>query len=535
MGYFSNGRPFFAPLAFASLTLALGGCGAGGSSNDATPAASSTAPTAPTSAPAPTPTPAPPVSSKVAVYNNGDACMAAAKPTADAMFNSPKKVFAHYFPPFPVSVDNANPASDYYNTQYLNKKGESGKWAQQGGYLRQRPLGVPASTKSNWQQLNMEAEVRAAIARGVTGFTFDVVSASDASDSHSALQLMLAAAHAVDSRFKIMVMPDVSVLGSDVNAVVKIIASVAGSPAADRLSDGRLVVSAFNAGLNPPHWWQTAIAKLNSLGVQIAFVPTFVGRPATADEFAEFSYGFADWGAATVGAADAMLNNASLMRSTYDKIYMMPVDPQQYRPKNYLFWEAGNSSAFRGAWTSSIQGDADWVQLVTWNDFSESGAISPFTDSTLQRSIGTGYYNLNGYYAAWFLTGQQPRITHDVLYYFYRKEATSAAAPAQSQRAAVATGSAENEIELLAFLTSPGVLKITIGGKTVTQNAPAGITSFKVPSAAGTPLFTLSRSGADVFSFQGGVQIYGAGGLPSGIQDLTYWSGSAAKSGICAL
>jgi hypothetical protein len=471
----------------------------------------------------------------VTAYNNSDGCMAATMPSADAVFNSPKKVFAHYFPPFPVSVDNDAPASDYYNTQYLNKAGESGKWVKQGGFLRQRPLGVPASTKPNWQQLNMEGEVRAAIARGITGFTYDSLSGSDATDSKSALHLMLAAAHAVDSRFKIIIMPDISVLGSDVNLVVQIMASVASSPAAYRLSDGRLVVSAFNAGINPPSWWQTAIAKLNSLGVSVAFVPTFVSWPDTADQFARFSYGFADWGAATVAGANAIRNNAANIHSTYDKIYMMPVDPQQYRPKNYLFWEAGNSSAFRGAWTGSIQGDADWVQLVTWNDFSESGAVSPSTDTTLQRTIGTGYYNLTGYYAAWFLTGEQPRITHDVLYYFYRKEATSAAANAQSQKATIATGTAENDIELLAFLTSPGVLKVTIDGKTVTQNAPAGITSFKVPTAAGTPVFTLSRGGADVFSFQGGVQIYGAGGLPSGAQDLTYWSGSAAKSGICAL
>jgi hypothetical protein len=59
--------------------------------------------------------------------------------------------------------------------------------------------------------------------------------------------------------------------------------------------------------------------------------------------------------------------------------------------------------------------------------------------------------------------------------------------------------------------------------------------SFKVPSQPGVPLFTLSRNGADVFSFEGGVQIYGASGLPSGVADMTYWSGSAARSGICAL
>jgi len=94
---------------------------------------------------------------------------------------------------------------------------------------------------------------------------------------------------------------------------------------------------------------------------------------------------------------------------------------------------------------------------------------------------------------------------------------------------------AENDIELLAFLTAPGELKITVGGKTYTKNAAAGMVSFKVPALPGIPLFTLSRNGADVFSFKGGVQIYGESGLPSGVIDMTYWSGSAAKSGICSL
>jgi Glycosyl hydrolase family 71 len=456
-------------------------------------------------------------------------------PSADAFFNSSKKVFAHYFYPFPMSIDNALSAEDYYNTQYLSKSGESNKWVKQGGYLRQRPLGVAINSNANWSQLNMESEVRAAIARGITGFTFDVMAASDATDSDGPLRVMLAAAKAVDSRFKIVVMPDLTALGSDSNAVVSIIASAASSPAAYRLSDGRLVVSSFDAALNSAAWWLSVISRLNAQGIQIAFVPTFLAWPAAPAAFAAFSYGFADWGTATVTASNGMQGDPKTIHSTYGKIFMMPVDPQQYRPKDFLFWEAGNSATYRDAWTGSIQGDADWVQLVTWNDFSESSSISPATDASLRRSIGTGYYNLTGYYASWFLTGQQPQITHDVLYYFYRRETTGAAGPAQSQHDTIATGAAQNSIELLAFLTSPGVLKITIGGKTYTQNAAAGVVSFSVPSQAGTPVFTLSRSGADVFSFQGGITIYGAGGLPSGVQDLTYWNGSASKTGVCSL
>jgi hypothetical protein len=456
-------------------------------------------------------------------------------PAASALFGSSQKVFAHYFYPFPLSEDNLAAAQDYYNKQYLTLTGESGKWLAQGGFLRQRPLPVPVNFSANWRLLNMETEVRMAIARGITGFTVDVLSLDASVAPNGQLYLMLQAAQAVDPRFKIVVMPDIDGLGSDASAVVQIIASVASSPAAYRLADGRLVVTAFNASLNPPSWWASVISQLNAQGINVAFVPTFLGWSAQASAFASISYGFSDWGTATPAASSAMQGDAAIAHNTYGKIYMMPVNPQQFRPKSFMYWEAGNSAAFRDAWMSSIQGGADWVQLVTWSDFSESSEVEPFTDATLSNSIGTGYYDLNAYYAAWFLTGQQPSITHDVLYYFYRRESTSAASSAQSQPDNITASSAENDIELLAFLTAPGVLQITIGGQTYTQNAPAGITSFKVPLQPGVPVFTLSRNGAEVFSLQGGIQIYGEGGIPSGAQDLTYWTGSASQSGVCTL
>lgn len=464
---------------------------------------------------------------------NNDSCLPFSMPDASVLFNSSKKVFAHYFYPFPLSVGNKTASDDYYSAHYLNKDGESGKWAAMGGYLRQRPLPVDVRSDRNWQLVNMQQEVRMAMARGITGFAIDVLSPKEVSgDSH--LQLLLGAAQAVDPRFKVMVMPDISALKSDADTVVKIIAAAAASPAAYRLDDGRLVVSAFNAGANSADWWSGVLAQLKARGIAVAFVPTFLGWKAQAAAFAPISYGFADWGTATASAAQAMQSDPAAAHAV-GKIYMMPIDPQQYRPKNSIYWEAGNSAAFRNAWMSAIGGNSDWVQLVTWNDFSESSEVAPYTDATLHRDIGSGFYDLNAYYAAWFLTGKQPAISRDVLYYFYRREPTHAASTAQSTATKIINSSPENNIELVAFLTAPGELKITIGGQSTTLNAPAGITSFKVPTAAGVPAFTLARGGAEVFTFQGPLQIFGAAGLPSGLADLTYWSGSAAKAGVCTL
>jgi hypothetical protein len=452
-----------------------------------------------------------------------------------ALFASPRKVFAHYFYPFPLQVDNKPPSQDYYNRNYLSQSGESGKWAAKGGYLRQRPLPVGDPTAANFQASNMEQEVRMAIARGITGFTIDVLSVKEAANPNSRLHLLLSAAQAVDSRFKIVVMPDIAALKDDADAVTQIIASVASSPAAYRLNDGRLVVTAFNAGANPPQWWASIFAQLKSKGVNVSFVPTFLGWGAQASAFAAISDGFGDWGTATARVSDRMKSDPALAHGSYGKLYMMPVDPQQFRAKSGIYVEAGNSATFRNAWKSAIDGGADWVQIVTWSDFSESSEIEPYTDATLRRDIGTGFYDLNAYYATWYLLGKPPSITHDVLYYFYRSEPTDAASPSQSAFKRGSDEPAEDEIELLAFLTAPGSITISIGGQNFTQNAPAGITSFKVPTKPGFPVFSLGRNGSTVFSFQAPIQIFGQGGLPSGVFDMTYWSGSASKSGICAL
>ena len=469
--------------------------------------------------------------------SNPDACMAFSMPNSAALFSSQKKVFAHYFYVFPLSIGSSQDATtDYYNAQYLNPNGENGKHAALGGYLRQRPLPLNSAPGPNAQLANIEAEVRMAIARGITGFTIDVLSPKEGVDPNSHLNLLLTAANAVDPRFKIVVMPDISALKADAGSVTQIIAVAAASPAAYRLSDGRLVVSAFNAGLNPPTWWQGIFDQLRSRGINVAFVPTFLGWRGASPSFANISYGFADWGTATAQSSDSMKNDPLVAHSQANKIYMMPVDPQQYRPKGSIYWEAGNSATFRTAWMSAINGGADWVQLVTWSDFSESSEVEPYTDATLRRDIGTGFYDLTAYYATWFQLGAPPPITHDVLYFFYRREPSSAASPSQSApNKAMGAAAPEDNIELVSFLTAPGTVKITIGGQTYTQNAPAGVSSFKAPTAPGSPVFTLSRSGSDVFSFQGPVSIYGPAGIPSGVIDMTYWSGSASRAGVCTL
>jgi hypothetical protein len=449
-------------------------------------------------------------------------------PSADVFFASPRRVFAHYFYPFPLQINNVPAATDYYNTEYLTVGGESGKHAAYGGYLRQRPLPVPAtvppSTAANYQQLNRQTEVKMAMARGITGFCFDILSLTDAAPT-GPLPSLLAAALAVDPRFSLIPMLDMSSLGSTVTPAqaAAVIQAIAPSTNLYRLYDGRIVVAAFDATLQPVTWYQQMIAILNTAGIDVAFWPVFLGAPADAATLDPISYGIGAWGTAEPPSAAALAATVKTAQAAGFP-YLMPVLTQQFRPYVQFFQEAANSLAFRDAWMSAINSQAAAVQIVTWSDFSESGQIQPYTDATLALNIGTGFYDLLAYYATWYATGVQPPITQEVLYWFYRRMKSTAAHPNQPD-AFTCSGPAETDnIELLAFLREPGTLKIN----GATFAAPSGITSFLQASAPGNPAFALERNGSNVLAFNGPVTIYGPAGSPAGTLDMTYWCGSQA-------
>ena len=434
-------------------------------------------------------------------------------------FNFQKRVLAHRVPSFGLSIGNQPAASDYYETQYLTVGGESNKHAAYGGFLRSRPLPVtPSVAPANYLLVNMEQEVHIAIAQGITGFIMDIQGIADGLSATGSLATMLQAAASVDPRFWVVPMFDMNALvGLTQTQAVQLLATYATQatwPNIARLPDGRMLFSAFDATLQPLSWWQAVIAAANLQGVDVAFIPVLLGDPAT-NPLAAVSHGYGQWGTATAAAAQAR-----------PPAMMMPILSQQFRPDDQVFWEAGNFDAYVASWMAAINANQPYVQIVTWNDFSESGQIQPFTDSSLALNIGTGYSDLCAYYATWFLSGVQPAISRDVVYWCYRKMSSTAAHPSQPDAfKIVAPGVETDNIEVLAFLTAPGTISI---GET-SLAAPAGITSLKVPVAPGQPVFALDRDGSDVFRATGPVTIYGPAGSPAGTLDMTYWSGSISN------
>lgn len=439
------------------------------------------------------------------------------RPPLATLRASPRKVFAHWHW-FPMSFENAAPAQDYYATQFLQPEGEAGKYAAMGGYLRQRPLARAPIADPTWRRIDMENEVRRAAAVGIDGFIFNILSPDRASYLWSQFTTMLDAAEAVDPGFAIIPNIDATAIpSSSLGSVVASLETVVSHPGLYRLNDGRLVISAFGAEAWPKATWQTLVSQLRA-----AFVPVFVSwQPDVAPDN---SYGLSLWGPACPPEVPGLSQPASAARAAR-KIWMAPVRPQDFRAKDLIYWEAANSRLFRTMWEQAINDEADWVQLITWNDHSEGSELRPSTGTQY------GFYDLLAYYITWYKTGVRPAIARDVIYYFHRIAPVAAqpdlgrqARRFQKRGLAVAA----DAIELRAFLTRPGILEIAIGDKKYQKTAAAGEVSFKVPLAEGTPHFRLYRNGNAAIDFASAFSIRDE----ITYQDLLYRSGSSTRARV---
>ncbi|WP_037851544.1 glycoside hydrolase family 71 protein [Streptomyces sp. NRRL S-340] len=389
-------------------------------------------------------------------------------PAAQVLRAGPHLVFAHYFPPYPLSLDNQPAAHDYYARNYLTPQGEQGRHAAYGGLLRDRPLPVPRSP-GDWQLADLEKEVRTARDAGLDGFTVDLLSL--AGPNRQRVDLLLRAAHRVDPGFRIVLMPDMTSLHTDPRTLADALARLAASPAAHRLADGRLVVSPFKAEAQDPAWWSQVTARLRDHGIRTALVPVFLDFRANAERFAPISYAFSSWGNRSYTRQGDVPGDVRLAHALGKK-WMQAVSVQDARPNQGVYDEAGNTATLRSTWNHAISDGADWVQLTTWNDYSEGSQFAPSLHN------GHTYLDISSYYLTRFKTGAWPRIVRDTVYVTSRVQFTDTrSAPLQPRlmRPRPGTAAPRDQVEVLTFLTAPATVLAQAGTVPHTYRAPAGV------------------------------------------------------------
>ena len=437
-----------------------------------------------------------------------------------------RKVFAHYMPHFPLSFDNKPSDSDYYTTQYLTPTGENGVHAAYGGYLRDRPLPVTPSSAADWKNKNFGTEVDQARSVGINGFAVDVIQARSAS---KIVDDMLGVA-STRFGFSILLTMDMDgpVASQSMADFVDDIATYASNVAATRLDDGRLVLSAFRAENKTPAWWQQVFSLLSQRGISVAFYPILLDANSNLEAFAPISYGLSSWG----GRNPAFMPTTNVGRGSpvdlitrahqLGKQWMQTVAFQDNRPAQGIYDEAVNGTTMRQSWQIATQQNANWVQLITWNDYAEGTQIAP--------SVKHGYrlLDLMAYYLAQYKSGSTPSILRNAVYVTHRTQA-AAQRPSfpQTKLMTLRAGStpAVDQVEVTAFSQTPGYAGVTINGNQQYCAIPAGVTTCTFPLANGHVSAWIYSNNAVTASADSPVDVTAT----PYVQDLQYVAGGGLR------
>ncbi len=410
---------------------------------------------------------------------------AATEPAGDS-----RKVFAHYFPPYPISIDNEPAAIDYYSVNYLTVDGEGGKHAAYGGLLRDRPLGRQPISSPDWRVQDLRTEVLQAKAAGIDGFTVNILGLSGMNWT-ATINLMRAAADVGGFTVVPNVDATAGIASETPAAVASGLAQLYKYSSADMV-DGEYLLSSFAAERRSPDWWQRVIDSLErEHGVPIKFVAVFLdASESNMQSFAPISHGFGNWGLRAVDNLIRAPNYAAAAHSM-NRIWMEPVAFQDARPRSGVYAEAGNTETGRAAWAKASADQADLVQIVTWNDYSESTQIAP------SEAHGSVLLELSARYIRAFKDGKEAEPSADHLYLTHRIHPHGARATSGINGMSNTLGGAStpprDTVEALVLLTSPARVTVTSGGNTSMFEAPAGVTAFTVPLGSGVVSGTIVR------------------------------------------
>lgn len=127
-----------------------------------------------------------------------------------------------------------------------------------------------------------------------------------------------------------------------------------------------------------------------------------------------------------IAASTLSLGAAARKRN---KLFMAPVTPY-YRGHgtNNRVFESLGFTGMAAEWEAAIQSGAEWVQIVTWNDWSEDTYVEPFVDMQKVEFTGRwpdalahdGFLLASGYYIKWFKSGVEPVSYPPLFCVFFR-------------------------------------------------------------------------------------------------------------------
>ncbi|MCK1368280.1 glycoside hydrolase family 71 protein [Bradyrhizobium sp. 62] len=292
---------------------------------------------------------------------------------------------------------------------------------------------------------DFEREIRTARANGIDGFALNVPGWSREPHYFDLSRRIFRAAERSKLAFKLFMSFD----NAPVDDSATMVDELSQSPAYLRI-DGRPVVSTYSG---TPEWGTRLAERLLASGRRPFLVPNYqypsehfwarnYGHPTA--QFLDdlyrahpeldgyFVFG-PDLGYPKPPSDGALVAARSRVAAKISMIGIMPY----YRGLrgNFRLFESGGFQGMAAQWIAAIESGADWVEIVTWNDWGESTYVAPYGDTAQQNlwNFNWGpllsheaFLKASRYYIDWFTSSNRPAIRQPSLFYFYRLHPKSA-------------------------------------------------------------------------------------------------------------
>lgn len=402
-------------------------------------------------------------------------------------------VLAHYFPPFPISLDNKPPTEDHWNKHYLSPAGEGGKYATAGGFTRDRPFAEPDSGPLDWRYLNLAVDIARAERIGVDGFGVDIVAMKG--EHHWDTEIALCRLTEYFPNFHFIPEFDTGILRDrTVQDFLSALEDFSKCKGILRSQDNSIIVIPYNAEAKPPAFWHELNEAAKNRGIPIHLVFDFLSPVLSFSKYIGEGSGFTWWGPRDGDVPESKIDEPiyDLIKHERVRLWLQPIVPQDFRPKSQSFSESHNFLLFTKLWQSAIERDSPAVHLLTWNDYSEATELSP--------SVGPQYvfYDLLAYFIQWYKFGKRPTPTRDALYYLSRNnllaEVTKTSPPLLGYKL-INSRQIDDDVSVFALATSPSTLEIKQGDTSKEFPISDSPTVALAPAVPGCPVFNIRREG----------------------------------------
>jgi glucan endo-1,3-alpha-glucosidase len=369
------------------------------------------------------------------------------------------------------------------------------------------------------------AEIKQAQAHGVDGFALNCGSWDKEPSYHARSSLMFSAASELGTNFKLLFSADQLRLDETIAMVTEFY----DQPNMYRFQ-GRPVLSTYGGD---DEWGKALLKSLSDLGKPITFVPFFYPKgldkrftPRNVNRLVKeniYADGYFFFGAGGPGDELAQANKqiGEAWRQA-GKLYMASATPYYCAlgPKNNRVFESRGFEGMAAQWEAAINVGAQWVEIVTWNDWGESTYVASFGSSSTTdlwnghwgpRLSHAAYLAASNYYIRWFKTGDRS-IHEDELFWFYRLAPRSQPGqidPDDANAIGYPSGAPklEDRVFVTAFLTAPAKVNIASGDRQYVFTVPEGVHHISAEFANGPQRFLMVRDGRTLLKGEGAFPI----------------------------